>query len=469
MSEEDQFTHTREYQLKILSYMLADPDFQEIATSALAAENFSDRAMQWFFDTMRSSDYCLSKVTIQEELVKASKIKVIHEDEIDKYLEYYSLISMPPAPVEEKHIQDTLGKFIRAQATKTALVEAWKLQKEGRYDEIADMMQEATNKALHMLDMGYDYMAKLEERTANRENAEYESRYPTGIPDLDDVLYGGLRAKQLGLIVGGTGRGKSIFLEWLGKSALILNKKVLYITLELSKEEIAERYDALLAQIKINELKVYNEDVFKAIAPLTSRYKGGLMIQEYPALGATPDTIRAYLRRLASQGFIPDVILIDYLDLVKSPRAYSSSHDELDAITKSLHGLSKEFNCAIWTATQLNRGGLAMETPDETSVAGAVAKLFTADVAMFLACTAEERAAREMRIVVAKNRNGPAPRTIRIDTDYARMTFYQPGPASPLTAPESYVKPDDLKAKVEDELTTSEIGLTEDGELLVLE
>ena len=466
MSEEDQFTHTRDYQLKLLSYMLADQDFQEVAIGALQAEDFSDRSLQWFFDTMKDSSYRLTKTTIQEQMIKAAKAKVINADELDKYMDTYALVSIPPVPVEEEHLQDTLGKFIRAQATKRALVEAWNLQKEGKYDVIADLMHEATNQGVNIMDSGYDYFAKLQERTAARESCEYENRLSTGMPVLDDVLYGGLRAKQMGLIIGGTGRGKSIFLEWLGKSALIMGKKVLYITLELSKEEVAERYDALFAQIKINELKVYNQEVFDAIEPLTSLHRGTLKIKEWPALGASPNTIRTYLRRLAGQGYVPDLILIDYLDLVLSPRTYHSSHEELDAITKSLHGISKEFNTAIWTATQLNRGGLAMETPDETSVAGAVNKLFTVDVAMFLACTSEERENQEMRIIVSKNRNGPAPRTIRIDTDYARMTFYQPNPAK-LDAPE-LISPPDPTLLVED-LPNGHLGMREDGELLIVE
>ena len=467
MSEQDQFTQGRDYQLKLLSYMLADTDFQEVAVGALGGEDFSDRSLQWFFDTMKESEIRLTKTTIQENLLNAVKSKVINEDEIPKYVETHQLISIPPLPVEEEHIQEHLGKFVRAQATKRALVEAWNMQSAGNYDAIADMMQEATTQGVHMLDMGYDYFDKLHERKVARDNEEYQAGITTGIPDLDSILSGGLKAKQLGLIVGGTGRGKSIFLEWLGKAALILNKKVLYITLELSKEDIASRYDALLSQTKINELKVYNKEVFNAIAPLASLHRGTLKIQEYPALGASPNTIKTFLRRLAGQGWMPDVVLIDYLDLLSSPRAYHSQHEELDAITKSLHGIAKEFNTTVWTATQLNRGGLAMETPDETSVAGAVSKLYTADVAMFLACTQEERENQEMRVIVSKNRNGPAPRTLRIDTDYARMTFYQPNPAK-LSAPTT-INPQPVTVTEDTELTVDDIGLTQEGELLILE
>ena len=106
------------------------------------------------------------------------------------------------------------------------------------------------------------------------------------------------------------------------------------------------------------------------------------------------------------------MIIVDYLDLIKPHRTYNDVHHETDAITKALRGLSKKLDVPIWTATQLNRGGMVMETPDESSIAGAVAKWFTCDVGLMLAQTKEEREDDEMRIIISKNRNGQAGRTV---------------------------------------------------------
>lgn len=475
MSAEEQFAETQEYQIKLLSYMLNNHEFCDIARDALKSELFSDRALQWYFDTLTQASPRLTQVTLQEELIKAAKAKRIRPTELDKYLEYYEFLKTRPLPVEEQYIREKLGKFIRRQAVKTALVDAFDYAKQERWDEIVDSMTAAVNAGVDSLDAGYFYFENIQDRLASRMNAQALEKLTTGIPELDSMLYGGIKPKQLGLIAGGTGRGKSIFLEWLARVAVLLGKKVVYYTLELSEEDVADRFDALFSQIKINELKTYNNQVFNALSPLSSKFSDHLVIKEYPADTATVGTIKAHLRQLSGVGFIPDLVIVDYLDLLKPHRHYNSTHEELDSITKALHGFAKEYETRVWTATQLNRAGLVMETPDETTIAGAVSKLFTADIAMFLAATAEEREDQELRIVVAKNRNGPAPRTIKIDTDYARMTFYKPSvqpnmaptataAAAQTSSPAPSVQPSDL----EDDSPVEE-GVVEEGDVLILE
>lgn len=425
---EAQFTNTQEYQIKLLAYMLANHDFCSIAADALEHEHFSDKALQWYFDALSKADPRLTPVTLKEELIKSARKRVISEDEIDKYLDYFGFIKRKPLPAEEEYINQELSRFIKQQAVKRALTDAWDLAKEGEWDLIVDSMSTAVTKGVDILDTGYFYFETTKQRLTDRLNRTYSAKLSTGIPDLDDILYGGIRTKQLGLICGGTGRGKSIFLEWLARVAVLSGQKVVYYTLELSDIDVADRFDALFSQIKINELKTYNNELFTALSPMSAKYADHLVIKEYPADTATVSTLKAHLRQLAGVGFLPDLVIVDYLDLLKPHRNYTSQHAELDAITKALHGFSKEMDVRVWTATQLNRSGMVMETPDETAVAGAVAKLYTADIALFLAATKEEMQDQEMRVVVAKNRNGPAPRTIKIDTDYARMTFYKPMP-----------------------------------------
>lgn len=430
---EDQFTNTREYQIKLLSYMLANPNFCDLAGDVLTGEEFSDKALQWFFDTLAKAKIKLTPATLKETLIGAAKAKQIRADQIEKYVEYFDLLKVKPLPVEEEHISEELGKFIKRQAVKRAITDAWSLAKNEQWDDIVDLVTEAVTKGAQSLESGYFYFEKTQDRLATRVSATTEERLSTGIPGLDQILYGGLKPKQLGLVAGGTGRGKSIFLEWLAQVAILLGKKVVYYTLELPEDEVANRFDALFSQIKINELKTYNNDVFSKLVPMASKFGGSLVIKEYPADTATIHTLKAHLRQLSSLGFVPDLIIVDYLDLLKPHRTYNSQYEEIDAITKALHGFAKESRTRIWTATQLNRSGLTMETPDESSVAGAISKLFTADVAMFLAATNAEREDQEIRIIVAKNRNGPAPRTVKIDTDFARMTFYKQ-PPTPTTA-----------------------------------
>lgn len=427
----DQFSDSREYQIKLLSYMLANADFCDIAKDVLKDEHFSDRALQWFFDAFRKSDVHLTPSTLQHELMKGVKNKEIRKDEIDKYLEYYDFVKQRPLPIEEEHINAELGSFIRTQATKKALMESWDLAKNESWDEIVEKMQDAVTQGLDVLDLGTFFFKSYQDRLSARVNETVAPKISTGIPDLDDLMYGGIKPKQLGLIAGGTGRGKSIFLAWLARVAVLLGHRVVYYTFELSEQDISERFDALFSAVKINELKLYNNKVFSALSPLASKYGDKLVVKEYPPDEATVGTLKAHLRQLSGVGFVPDLVIVDYLDLIKPHRNYNSQHEELDAITKALRGVAVQFDTRIWTATQLNRSGMAMETPDETAVAGAVAKLFTADVSIFMAQTVEEREDQIMRLMLAKNRNGPAGLTIKLDTDYSRMAFYRPPAALP--------------------------------------
>ncbi len=473
----DQFSDSREYQIKLLAYMLNNHDFCNIAGDVLKDEHFSDKALQWFFETLKDAKVRLTQASLQQELVKAVQAKTVRQDEIDKYVEYFDFIKIKPLPVEETHINNELGAFIRTQATKTALVEAWDLAKTGQWEEIVDKLQTAVNQGLDVLELGTFYFRDYQQRLSDRMSATRVEKLSTGVPDLDDIMYGGLKLKQLGLVAGGTGRGKSIFLAWLAQVAILLGKKVAYYTMELSDVDVAERFDALFTHIKINELKTYNNDTFNKLSTMSSRFSDNLVIKEYPPDAATVGTIKGHLRQLSGVGFIPDLVIVDYLDLVKPHRTYNSTHEELDAITKALRGLAVEHSTRVWTATQLNRAGMVMDTPDETAIAGAVSKLFTVDVALLMAQTIEEREDEIMRIMVTKNRNGPAGRTIKLDTDYSRMTFYRPPPPVTVTVtvtppvvpalPEQTDGTDGTQPESEDRGHVA--GATADGEVLVLQ
>jgi len=420
----DQFTHTKEFQLRLLSYMLHNSNFQAVASDVLAREHFYDSELQWFFRTLSSTRH--SKSTLQEELVSHAKEAKIDDALVTRFVEYYNLITTRVTPDEEKYINAKLGKFVKTQALKSAIMESWDLIKEGQWESIVDRVQEAASAGVDILDVGNFYFKDIETRVAQRANRLEEDTIMTGIDELDTLLNGGITAKQLGIIVGGTGRGKSLLMSFFTRMAVLAGKTVVYYTLELSEEVVADRFDSLFAHVKMRELKSSNDEVLGKLNPYAERFKNRLLIKEYPADSATVGTLRAHLRSLSSLGVVPDMVVVDYLDLVKPHRTYDSPTAEMDAITKALHGLSKELGVAIWTASQLNRSGLAMDNPDETAIAGALAKLFTVDLAIFIAQTAEEREDSEVRLIINKNRNGPAGRFIKIHTDFEYMQFYRP-------------------------------------------
>lgn len=421
---EDVPMYSEEYQVKVLGYMLQNPTFTSIAKEVITKEHFANRALQWYFDAIAFSPIPLTPITLREELVKATKTKQIREHEIDKVAGYFSYIKQNVVPADEEHIKGSFSRFVRRQAMKQAILESADLIKEDKWDDVVERVETARNKGIDILTVGHNFFADFEARLARREQMDDVRRLSTGIPEVDVIMNGGLKNKQMGLFVGGSGRGKSIALEWLARAAVLLNQQVVYYTLELSEEDIADRFDALFCHIKPQELKSLNKQVYKDLHPMHQRFGNNLIIKEYPEDEASINTIKAHYKQLGAIGVKPDLVIIDYLDLMKPHRNYHDINQEQAAVVKACRGMTKEFNTRIWSALQLNRGGLAQETPDATGIAGGISRMYTADVLIIMAQNAAEREDNVMRLVFAKNRNGLSDRTVKIATDFAHMTFY---------------------------------------------
>lgn len=431
-----EFAVTEEYQSKVLAYMLQNPEFCDVVREHMQVEHFNNKTLQWFFTAIAQSEHHLTAILLQEEMVQAVKAKSIREEEIDKFVQLFDIIKERVIPGEEDYIKDKVGAFIRTQSVKKALMDSVDLAKNSEWDEIVGMMQDAVSAGMNLEDKGYDYLGTIEERVYERAHERAHLKIPSGIPDLDALTYGGIKTGQMGMIVGGTGRGKSIFLQWLASAALLLNKKVVYFTFELGRRDIADRFDSMFAEVKPQELNDYQTQVLEEVTKLKNTYGKSLMIQHYPADTATINTLKDYCRRLSQIGIVPDLIIIDYLDLMKPHREYHSEHAEIDAITKGIIGFAAEFDTAVYTATQMNRSGMVSDTPDEAGMAGYVGKQYHADMVMWMAQTREEREEEIMRLWVSKNRNGKTG-TIHLETNYSYMKFYE----------RAVAKPDENKAK----------------------
>jgi len=466
---EDVVMYSEEYQVKVLAYMLQNPNFAAIAKEAIDKEHFANRALQWYFDTISESQIPLTPATLKEELLKAAKRKLIKEHEVDKVVSYYAFIKQPVLPFEEQHIQETFGKFVRRQAMKQAIfdsVDLIKYDDDEKLDEAISLIEAARNKGLDILTVGHRFFADFEARLAKRQQQDEIRRLSTGIPELDALMYGGLKNKQMGLVVGGSGRGKSIFLEWLARVGVLMGQQVVYYTLELSEEDIAERFDSLFCHIKPQELKSLNQQVYQELHRYHDRFGNNLIIKEYPEDEASINTIKAHYKQLASIGVQPGLVIIDYLDLMKPHRHYNDINQEQASIAKACRGMAKKFNTRVWSALQLNRGGMVQETPDESGLAGSISRVYTTDVLIIMAQTKDEREDNVMRLFIKKNRNGPAERTVKIATDFEHMTFYagsvndtalQSGQAS--ASPQDWTEPHEELEELPGDETTGAVVL----------
>jgi len=421
MDNED-FAVTEEYQAKVLAFMLYNQDFCEAAAGSLKKELFTNRALQWYFDTLQEKQ--LSPVLLKEELFKAVKAKEIKSEEISKYVEIYDIIKHNPLPVEQEYLRDKLSTSIRRQAVKRCALDTLVWSQEGRWDEIEAAMSDAVRSGLELDDMGVDYFGRVEERVQERAERRESKKTRMGIDQFDAMTYGGIRNKQTALIIGGTGRGKSILLQWLARAAVLQGRRVLYVSMELSAEELEDRFDSIFARVRPQELNLYQKQVLDSVGGMSVQYGNSLVIKHFPMDSATVGSIKAYIKQMARAGIIFDVACYDYLDLIKAHQLYNDQVAEHDVIVKALYGMGQELNLAQYTATQFNRAGLVMETPDESAQAGYIGRQYVMDIVMLMGQTPEEREDEIMRIIFSKNRNGRVGK-VKIDTDYSYMTFYR--------------------------------------------
>ena len=277
--------------------------------------------------------------------------------------------------------------------------------KEGKFEEIQKTIEDSL-KISSEQDMGQDYFDSFKSRR------QVNSRIciPTGFPLLDvvEVLDGGLANGELGVVMAPTGGGKSFFLVNLGYGALAAGKNVIHYTFELSETHVGNRYDSRITGVPTKELR---NRMAEAENELT-RFNGGqLFIKEYPPKVATINTIKFHMGRLLSNGFNPDLIIIDYGDLMRSRRGYDQKRFELESIFEDLRALSMEMKMPIWTATQSNREGFNDDIITIDKVGEAINKAMVVD---FFGTFSQRK------FHIGKNRMGQANVNFNIDMDPSR-------------------------------------------------
>ena len=188
----------------------------------------------------------------------------------------------------------------------------------------------------------------------------------------------------------------------LGATAVKAGMTVVHYTLELADTVIASRYDSCITGIRLNEVKERKQDIKKTLDGLD----GTLIVKEYPTKTATTNTIRAHLEKLKQQGINPDMIIVDYADLLRTLSARQEKREELESIYEDLRAIMQEYNCVGWTASQTNRTGLNQEIITMQAISEAFNKCFIAYFIFSVSRTSEDKQTNGGRIYIAKNRNG---------------------------------------------------------------
>ena len=278
--------------------------------------------------------------------------------------------------------------------------------------------------------IGHDYLDNSDERFDFYRKKE--EKIPFDLEYFNKITAGGLPRKTLNIALAGTGIGKSLFMCHMAANCLSDNLNVLYITLEMAEERIAERIDANLMNVSLDTLKDISKDMYnKKIDKLRGKIKGKLIIKEYPTATASVNNFRALMNELKiKRGFIPDILFMDYLNLCVSTRYRNNisagSYFVVKAIAEELRGLAVEWSIPIMSATQLNRTGFMSTDVGLEDTSESFGLPATADFMFALITTEELEEHNQIKVKQLKNRyNDPVKnRNFVIGIDRAKMKLY---------------------------------------------
>ena len=410
MNKLTQYGHP--FQTKALAALVTDRDFLQQSADIVSPEYFDSDASKWIVRKTLTyfNEY---RTTPTMEVFKVEVEKIQNEVQAVAVKEQLKETYKSSQVKDIDYIKDTFLDFCKNQTLKNALIRSVDLLELGDYDDIRNLIDKALKAGVER-DLGHEYIAEVEDRYREESRSTIETPWPV----INQLLLGGLGKGDLGMIAGGPGGGKSWALVALGAQAVKLGYTVIHYTLELSEKYVGRRYDACFTEVSVSEI-THNKEVVKE---RLNALRGGLYIREYPAGQATVNTIHAHLEKCIQQNIEPDLIIIDYADLLNS-KSSKEKRDKLDDIYTGLRGLATEMKIPIWTASQVNRSGAREEIIQGDRMAESYSKMMITDFAMSLARNHEDKENGTGRWHIMKNRYGADGMTFNstIDTSIGKI------------------------------------------------
>ena len=298
---------------------------------------------------------------------------------------------------DRDYVEQEFSSFCKNQQIKKAILSSVSLLEKGQYDDIKYMIDQAL-KAGQEKSIGHEYEKDIETRYREEERAPM----PTFWPHINELLMGGLGVGDLGIIFGNPGGGKSWMLVNIGAEAVKRGYTVCHYTLELSEYYVGKRYDALFTGIDVQSVQKNRQTIEDTV----SKIKGKLIIKEFPMGKATTHTIESHIQKCRDLGYPPDLVIIDYVDLLKSKTKSIDPKDAIDDVYTATKGMARELKVPIWTVSQVNRAGAKDDVIEGDKAAGSYNKMMIADFAMSLSRKRQDKVNGTGRIHIMKNRYG---------------------------------------------------------------
>ena len=393
----------------ILKNLLLTEEYPRRVLPFVKQEYFQDYTDKVIFDLIDKYFVKYSAVpTVEALTIEVGQISTLNDEQFKQITQ--TLSSFDKEETELDWLLDTTEKWCKERAIYLALMKSIKIADGSDDKKTPDAIPSILSDALGVSfdnHIGHDYIDDYEERYDSYHRVE--SKVPFDIEFFNKITKGGLPSKTLNIALAGTGVGKSLFMCHVASSVLLQGRNVLYITMEMAEERIAERVDANLLNIDIQQLAQLPKMMFEnKITDLSKKTQGKLIVKEYPTASAHAGHFRALLNDLAlKKNFRPEIIFIDYLNICTSQRfrgASVNSYTMVKSIAEELRGLAVEFNVPIVSATQTTRSGYGSSDVDLTDTSESFGLPATADLMFALISTEELEQQNQIMVKQLKNR-----------------------------------------------------------------
>ena len=426
--QSDRIEHT------ILCNLFHKEEFARKVLPFIKDEYFTNRLEQVIFTTIFNFITKYNNVPTKDAiLIEINSRKDINDTEHTQLKDYVNTIT--DLETDEQWLLDTTEKWCKDRAVHNAVLSGIKILDNKDKTKTPEAIPGILSDALAVSfdnHIGHDYLDDAENRYEWYHTKE--KRYQFDLDYMNRVTKGGIPAKTLNIALAGTGVGKSLFMCHCASNFLTQGYNVLYITLEMAEERIAERIDANLLDVSMDDLHVMPKDLYdNKLKKISDKTYGKLIIKEYPTASAHSGHFKALFNELAlKKSFRPDVVFIDYLYICASSRFKGGnvgSYFYIKAIAEELRGLAVEFNVPIFSATQTTRTGYTSTDIGLEDTSESFGLPATADFMFALISTEELEALGQMKIKQLKNRyNDPSVnRSFIVGVDRAKMRLYDVG------------------------------------------
>ena len=383
------------FQVKVIHSLLERKEFLTNIYDILDSSYFDNQAHKWIIDNILKY-YHEYHTTPTPEVLKSEYEKVTN-DVLKVSIREQLRDAYKTVATDSEYIESEFASFCKNQQLKKALLNSVDLLKAEDYDSIRGLIDNALKAGMDK-NIGHEYLKDIE----TRYRQEQRITIPTPWKEFNDILQGGLGNGDFGLIFGGPGAGKSWGLVALAGHAVKMGYNVVYYTLELGEDYVGRRFDAYFTQIPANEV-MYHKDV---IQETMDKLPGNLIIKEFAPGKAGISSVESHITKCGDLGTKPDLVVIDYVDLLRSNKTNRERKDEIDDIYTSTKGLARELDIPIWSASQVNRQGAQDDIIEGHKAAGSYDKMMITDFCASISRKAKDKQTGVGRFHIMKNRYG---------------------------------------------------------------